>query len=208
MNRRWLILVVLFLARTAMGFQYQTIGSIAPALIGELRIGFTGIGTLIGLYHISGVFLSLPSGLIIRRVGDKTLCAAGLAAMAGGGLIIALAHGYGIVFAGRLISGMGAILFNLVITKMIADWFARREIVVAMAVILSTWPFGIALGLFTQPRIVGEFGWRAVMLLAGGLCLVSMLLVTVCYRRPPEEESAASSEKSSRGRFFVLPPPR
>ncbi len=44
---------------------------------------------------------------------------------------------------------MGAILFNLVITKMTADWFARREIVLAMSVILSTWPFGIALGLFT-----------------------------------------------------------
>src|SRR5450755_307420 len=80
MNRRWLILGMLFVARTAMGFQYQTIGSVAPSLIGDLRIGFTQVGTLIGLYHISGVLLSLPSGLIIQRIGDKTLCAAGLAA--------------------------------------------------------------------------------------------------------------------------------
>jgi MFS family permease len=187
MNRRWLILGVLFVARTAMGFQYQTIGSAAPSLIGELRIGFTEIGTLIGLYHVSGVFLSLLSGLIIRRVGDKTLCATGLAAMAGGGLIMASAHGYGLVFTGRLISGMGAILFNLVITKMTADWFARREIVLAMAVILSTWPFGIALGLFSQPRIAEAFGWRTVTLLAGGFCLLSMLLVTLFYRAPPNE---------------------
>jgi predicted MFS family arabinose efflux permease len=202
MNRRWLILVVLFIARTAMGFQYQTVGSIAPFLIGDLRIGFTEIGTLIGLYHISGVFLSLPSGLIIQRMGDKTICASGLAAMALGGLLMAFSGGYALVFTGRLISGMGAILFNLVITKMTADWFARREIVLAMAVILSTWPFGIALGLFTQPRIAGDFGWRAVVLLAGGLCLLSMLLVTLCYRRPPDEQPAASRP----GRFFDLPP--
>ncbi len=95
MNRRWLILGVLFVARTAMGFQYQTVGSIAPSLAGELRIGFAEIGTLIGLYHIAGVLLSLPGGLIIQRVGDKRLCAAGLAAMAFGGLIVALSHGYG-----------------------------------------------------------------------------------------------------------------
>src|SRR6202035_58899 len=111
--------------------------------------------------------------------------------MALGGSVIATSHSYGGVFTGRLISGMGAILFNLVITKMTADWFARREIVVAMAVILSTWPFGIALGLFTQPRIAGAFGWRAVVLLAGGLCMLSMLLVTTCYRRPPDVATSA-----------------
>jgi len=203
MNRRWLILGVLFTARTAMGFQYQTIGSVAPSLIGEFRIDFAEVGTLIGLYHISGVFLSLPGGLIIQRVGDKKLCAAGLAAMALGGLIISTSNGYGLAFAGRLISGMGAILFNLVITKMTADWFARREIVLAMAVILSTWPFGIALGLFTQPRIAGAFGWRAVILLAAGLCLVSLLLVTLCYRAPPDEPS---ENLPTAEHLFRLPP--
>jgi predicted MFS family arabinose efflux permease len=189
-NRRWLILGVLFLARTAMGFQYQTIGSVAPSLIGELHIGFTEIGTLIGLYHISGVFLSLPGGLIIQRLGDKTLCAVGLAAMVAGGLLVAWSDRYGLAFAGRLISGMGGILFNLVLSKMTADWFARREIVLAMAIILSTWPFGIALGLFSQPRIAEAFGWRAVMLLSAGFCLVSLLLVSAFYRAPPDELSS------------------
>lgn len=206
MGRRWLILSVLFLARTAMGFQYQTIGSVAPSLIGELRIGFTEVGTLIGLYHIAGVVLSLPGGLIIQRLGDKKLCAAGLAAMAAGGLTMALAHGYAVVFAGRLVSGMGAILFNLVITKMTADWFARREIVLAMAVILSTWPFGIALGLFCQPGIAEAFGWRTVMLLAGGFCLLSLLLVTLCYRAPPEEAPSAAVPAKPRSGRIGLPP--
>ncbi len=203
MNGRWLILVVLFVARTAMGFQYQTIGSVAPSLIGELHIGFVEIGTLIGLYHISGVFLSLPGGLIIQRAGEKTLCAAGLAAMAVGGLVVALSGSYALAFTGRLLSGMGAIMFNLVITKMTADWFARREIVLAMAVILSTWPFGIALGLFTQPRIAEAYGWRSVMLLAGGFCLLSMLLVTLCYRAPAQETVGTPSVPR-----IGLPPPR
>ena len=199
MNRRWLILGVLFLARTAMGFQYQTIGSVAPSLIGELRIGFAEIGTLIGLYHISGVFLSLPGGLIIQRLGDKRLCAAGLAAMALGGLIMALSHSYGVVFAGRLISGMGAILFNLVITKMTADWFARREIVLAMAVILSTWPFGIALGLFTQP-----LHRRGVRLASGHAALRRVLPAVVAAGR----HCAIARRPMNRGRRIARGPPR
>jgi predicted MFS family arabinose efflux permease len=208
MHRRWVILGVLFLARTAMGFQYQTIGSIAPSLLGEFRIGFAEVGTLIGLYHISGVFLSLPGGLIIQRLGDKKLCAAGLAAMAGGGAIIALSHSYAGVFAGRLVSGMGAILFNLVITKMTADWFARREIVLAMAVILSTWPFGIALGLLTQPLIAEAVGWRMMVLLSGGFCLVSLLLVASCYHSPPGDGTAGTGQIAVAAGRLGLPPAR
>ena len=192
-RRRWLILFVLFVARTAMEFQYQTIGSAAPALIRDLGINFAELGTLIGLYHVTGVFLSLPSGIILRWVGDKTLCATGLALMAAGGLVVAEAHGYPVAFAGRLSSSVGVILFNLVMTKMTADWFARREIVLAMAVILSTWPFGIALGLFLQPMLTVLFGWRWMMLLAACVCLFSLLLVTLCYRAPAEERAAETT---------------
>jgi len=189
-HRRWLILVVLFVARTAMGFQYQTIGSAAPYLIRAFQIDFAGIGTLIGLYHVAGVFLSLPSGLIVRWLGDKLECAIGLALMALGGIIVACSHGYGTAFAGRLVSSVGVILFNLVITKMTADWFARREIVLAMAVILSTWPFGIALGLFSQPWIAALFGWRAMTGLAAGACVLSLLLIGLCYQSPGDEALA------------------
>jgi len=206
MHRRWVILVVLFVARTAMGFQYQTVGSVAPSLSTELHVGFAQIGTLIGLYHITGVLLSLPGGLIIRRIGDKNLCAIGLALMAGGGMVMSLSDSYGVAFAGRLASGMGATLFNLVLTKMTTDWFARREIVLAMAVILSTWPFGIALGLFTEPLIAAAFGWRSMMLLAGCICLVSLLLVALCYRTPPEEPGDEPHAVAAQP--FGLPPSR
>jgi predicted MFS family arabinose efflux permease len=203
-HRRWIILGVLFLARTAMGFQYESIGSVGPSLIDAFHIGFTAVGTLIGLYHITGVLLSLPGGFIIQRLGDKTTCAAGLAMMVVGGLILAAADTYGQAFAGRLLSGMGGILFNVVLSKMTADWFARREIVLAMAVVLSTWPFGIALGLFVQPRIAEAFGWRAVMLSSASFCLVSLLLMTIFYRAPPD---APARPAASVGRT-ALPPAR
>jgi predicted MFS family arabinose efflux permease len=197
MQRRWLILAVLFVARTAMGFQYQTVASTSPFLLRELHVGFAELGTLIGLYHICGVVLSLPGGLIIRRLGDKNLCAVGLALMAAGGCVMGVSHSYGVAFGGRLASGIGATLFNLVLAKMATDWFARREIVLAMAVVLATWPFGIALGLFIEPRIAVAFGWRPVMLLAGGICLVSLLLVALFYRTPPAETEVASNAQGA-----------
>jgi hypothetical protein len=73
--------------------------------------------------------------------------------MIGGGLLSCAGDTVLPLTAGRLISGAGAILFNLVLTKMATDWFAGREIVFAMGSLMSSWPFGIALGLIVQGRI-------------------------------------------------------
>lgn len=49
MRNRWTILAVLFLARTAMGFQFQSIGALSP-LIGEsYGLSLADIGFLIDL---------------------------------------------------------------------------------------------------------------------------------------------------------------
>ena len=143
-DRRWIILFVLFLARSAMGFQFQSVASVAPQLAESLAIGYTEIGLLIGLYFLPGALISLPGGFVIQRFGDKPICAFGLFLMMAGGLVLGVSESFTTAFVGRLISGIGAILFNQVLTKMATDWFAGREIIFAMAVVLASWPFGVA----------------------------------------------------------------
>src|SRR4051812_741398 len=104
---RWRMLVILFIARTALGFQFQTIASAAPFLSDQFGVGFTEIGTLIGLYMLPGIILALPGGFLVRRFGDRTLCCAGLGLMALGGGLIGLSETFGLVVAGRVISGTG-----------------------------------------------------------------------------------------------------
>ncbi len=175
---------MLFLARTAMGFQFQSVASTAPLMINDLHVGFGTIGTLIGLYMLPGVFIAFPGGLLSQRFGDRTVCAGGLALMMAGGALMGLGPDVPLLFVGRLVSGTGAVLFNLVLTKMVTDWFAGREIVLAMAVILMTWPLGIAAGLNAQPLLAATQGWPSVMIAAAILCGVSLLLIALLYRDP------------------------
>src|SRR5215212_8186341 len=97
---RWRMLMLLFVARTTMGLQFQTVASTAPFLRDSFGIGFVEIGTLIGCYMLPGIFLSLPGGLLVRRFGDKVLCCMGLGLMALGGGLIALSETYGLAVAG------------------------------------------------------------------------------------------------------------
>lgn len=184
-GNRWTILSVLFLARTAMGFQFQAVASTAPFLIRDLHIGYATVGTLIGLYMLPGVAVAYPGGLLSRRLGDKAICAAGLTLMMVGGALMGQGHSASAMVAGRVLSGSGAVLFNLVLTKMTTDWFAGREIVLAMGVVLASWPFGIAAGLLLQPPVAAAAGWRWVMYATAAVAAVALLLVGRFYRAPP-----------------------
>ena len=53
MGKRWLILIVLFLVRTATSIQYQSVASVSPLLMKYLGIDNVRLGLLIGLYQLA-----------------------------------------------------------------------------------------------------------------------------------------------------------
>jgi predicted MFS family arabinose efflux permease len=155
-----------------------------------MAISYTEIGTLIGLYSLPGIVIAFPGGLLGKRFGDKRVCAGALALMVLGGVLLGGSHTYALAFAGRLLSGIGAVLLNVMLTKMVTDWFAGKEIVTAMGIILSSWPCGIALALVSQSAMASAYSWRAVMVLTAALCTLALGLVFMYYRRPPSPVEA------------------
>ena len=125
-------------ARAAIAFQFQSVPALSLLLVDSLRIDYALLGTLVGLYMLPGVVFSLPGGVLGQRFGDKRIAVLGLGLMAVGGLLVALAPSVPVLTAGRLCSGIGGVLLNIILAKMVTDWFAGREIVLAMALLMST----------------------------------------------------------------------
>jgi MFS family permease len=69
-GRRWLILAILFAARAATGFQFQSVGSAANLLMRDLALDYSQIGMLLGAYLLPGVIVALPAGLLGQRFRD------------------------------------------------------------------------------------------------------------------------------------------
>ncbi|MGA2124843.1 MAG: MFS transporter [Xanthobacteraceae bacterium] len=184
-DNRWLILVVIFLARTTMALQFQTVGSLGPDLVGLFALDHGELGALIGLYMLPGVVMSLPGGLIGQRFGSKHAVIAGLALMALGGVVTGSASSVAGFAAGRLVSGIGSVLLNVMLTRIVADWFGGREIVTAMALLVVSWPLGIGLGLIAFVPLATAAGWAAVMYATAGAVLVFLALFAFLYRDPP-----------------------
>lgn len=146
LTNRWAVLALLFFARASMAVQFQSIPPLATRLVEELGLNYTQIGLLIGLFMFPGIFIALPGGLLGQRYGDKAVVLAGLGLQAGGALVFANAESFALAFAGRLFGGVGVVLLNVQLTKIISDRFAGREIATSMGILMTAWPFGIAIG--------------------------------------------------------------
>ena len=169
-----------------MGYQFQSIGSVSPSFIKEFAIEYAAIGTLIGLQSLPGLFLSLPSGILGNRFGDKRVVLCGLLLMTAGTILVGISHSFSLAATGRLVSGIGAILLNVIMTKMVADWFAGKEIITAMAIFVNSWPTGIGLALVTQPTINSALNWPAVFHISASTSAVGFVLIAIFYHAPAE----------------------
>jgi len=182
---RWVILLVLVVVRLAMGYQFQSVASAAPQLVDAFGLSYAQVGTLIGLFLLPGVFMAIPSGALTSFITDKNLLLIGAAAMTIGSVMMSLSTIPDPLFFWRVITGIGGVIFNVILTKMVTEWFFEKELVLALACMLTGWPVGIALGLTTQGPIAQASGWDAVMLTSAAVSGISFLLAAVFYRAPP-----------------------
>jgi predicted MFS family arabinose efflux permease len=182
---RWSILALLFVCRTSLGLQFQTLGSTADPLVAQFGFSYAEIGTLIGLFMLPGLLLSLPAGWAGRHASDRQLVTTGLLLMALGGGIAALAQGFGLLALGRLVTGAGFVFSTLYFTKMVVDWFAGLELATALGILVMSWPFGIAAGQVAHVWLAGAFDWRAAFTVAAVCCAAAAAAVALVYQSPP-----------------------
>lgn len=191
MHNRWSILAVLFTVRAIMAIQYQSVAGMAPLLSRDLGIDLTDIGVLIGLYMAPGVALALPGGAVGRTFGDKTTVLFGLALMAIGSILMALSATWGVQIGGRLVAGVGGVLLSVLLTKMVADWFGPEEIGTATALLMVSWPVGLALSLVMVPAIAAAYNVGLANAVVAGLTVFGIVLLAAYYQPHPSAPKSA-----------------
>ncbi|MEL6169813.1 MAG: MFS transporter [Pseudomonadota bacterium] len=197
MHNRWAILAVLFVARFAMAFQFQSIGALSPVLTTQSGLDLSDVGLLVGLYLAPGVLVALPGGALAGRWGEFRVVAGAMALMLFGAALVILNTSYPVMVLGRLVAGAGGVVLNVVMTKMLVDWFQGREISTALAIFINSWPVGIAAALLLLPW-AAQMGLSAPWWIVAGVILVGLLLFVAGYRPAPD---AAPSRMRRTGRL-------
>ena len=204
--QRWRILALLFLVRMTMAIQFQMVAALSPVIEDAFAVSLADVGVLIGLYFAPGIFIAAPGGALGRHFGEKQVVLAGLALMLIGGAMMSLSGGWSMQLYGRLVSGVGGVILNVLLTKMVADWFAGREISFAMAVFVNSWPVGIAVALIGLPIVALAGGLTLAMGVIMGLIIVAFFGLLLIYRAPQDapRPGVASSAKVQGALFWVV----
>ncbi|MFY7959533.1 MAG: MFS transporter [Elsteraceae bacterium] len=180
---RWAILALLFATRSMMAFGFLAPGALQPFAMPDLGVDHAAMGSLIGAYWLPGIALALVAGMLATRFDEKSVAIAGVLMLMMGQTLFALAPGFGLAFFGRLLGGGGNVLLSLSLTAMTARWFSEKELGTALAILMDSWPLGLALALIWFTPAAEWFGWRGAALTGAAACL-PIALALLAYRAP------------------------
>ncbi|MEM6481716.1 MAG: MFS transporter [Pseudomonadota bacterium] len=201
----WSVLGALTLARLVMAFQFQSVAALAPQIAAQTGLGFVAIGTLSGAYLLPGVVAALFGGWAGQRFADIRIALWGLGLMALGGFAGALLAGFESQVCARLLAGVGAVALNVMLNKMAGDWFqGRDDLTIAMSVLVSSWPAGLALAGFALPSLAGITALSFAFILPAILCVVAFGLLARIWRTSPSAPSGSVSGQRLTWREIIL----
>ena len=197
-SARWAMLGVIFLTRASLGFQFQSIAALTPFLVSAFELTYAEVGLLMGLFMLPGVIIALPGGLLGQRFGSMRVVVSGLVLMVAGGTVVSYAGGLHTAGLGRAVGGVGGVLVNIMLARMVADWFRERELQTAMGLMLSAWPFGMALALMILGSVAEGSSWRLAEYLTVAAAGLALGLMVLGYREPPAEHATARAAEPAR----------
>jgi len=196
LDNRWVFLGILTAIRLTLGFQFQTVGSTSSLLRDDLAINHAQIETLIGLFMLQGIFIALPSRFLSKRFGDKRMASFGLVFLGLGATAFVFSDSYGFAMGARLVSGVGSVLLNVTMTKMVPDRFFDYESSTAMGIMAPSWPAGIGIGLIRQGWLAETYSWQLVMAVSAATCGIGLVAFIAFIRVPVSNRGT--------GRLFSL----
>jgi EmrB/QacA subfamily drug resistance transporter len=180
------VCAVLFLT-----FLDNTIVSVSLANIqSSLSVSVPGLQWIVNGYMLAFAALMLTGGTLGDLFGRKKVMLGGVAIFCAGAVIAALAHGGGVLIAGRIVMGVGAAGSEPGTLSVLRHVYPERE---RRALALGVWAAVSGLALALGPvlggvLVEGAGGWRSIFWFSlglGALCFAAAA-VTLTESRDPE----------------------
>ncbi|MEM9035794.1 MAG: YbfB/YjiJ family MFS transporter [Actinomycetota bacterium] len=179
-ERRRQLALVMLAAAVAQSFGRFTWALLLPAVEDELLSSYGAAGTL-GTTNVAAYLAGTALvGLISARFLPTTLVRIGLALSSTGLLVLSLANGFGVLFVGQVLTGLGGALIWIPSPGLAATVMPPEKRGVAMGMVSA----GIGTGIFVTSQaaallrwIAGDDSWRLLWAAEAAVGLAALLAV-------------------------------
>jgi predicted MFS family arabinose efflux permease len=194
---RWLVLFASVFSFFAIGATFFVVPPLIPGLVTRFGLSHTQVGLLMGAISFPAVALAIPVGLAVDRWSPRRAGLLGLTLMLVGAVAFAVAPEFWVLFAGRLVFGVGGLVVNLLLARLLTEAFAGREVALAMGIFMGTYPASMITVYSLQPLLLTVLGWRGELLALAGLVAFAIPLFLVAVRRPSGDSPSVAGPRPS-----------
>ena len=189
-GRRWVIVVLVFVAIMLNYVDRQILALLKPTLESEFRWSDHDYANMVSAFQFAAAFAFLGTGWFIDRVGLRRGFALGVGLWSLAGMAHAISAGVGGFIAARMALGAAESVGTPAAVKTAATYFGpgERSIILGIGNIAPN--VGAVVTPLAIPALALAFGWRAAFLTAGGLGLL-WVVVWLAVRVPAVADDQA-----------------
>jgi multidrug resistance protein len=170
-------LIALSLGMFALGTDSFVVAGILPLVSRSMGVSIALAGQMVTLYAISYALLSPVVATVFSHWPRKKLLLAGLVVFIVGNVMTAMAPTLMLLFAGRLVAGLGAAMFSPTATATGASLVPAEQRGRALAIVIAGLTSATALGSPIGTVLGGLGDWRVTMWFVASLGLASGLSI-------------------------------
>lgn len=183
---QWRALSLCFAVTLAIFIPYVGYATQIPAMMQDLGMTYTMVGTLASASALAGGIVVAFAGMLVDRWGAKNVTVLGLAINVVGQIAFAYAPTYESMLLARLLQGAGIPLLFLGPYTLALRWAeSSNRLGIFMGTMLATDGIGTVAALYGYAIILQQYGWRNGSLVGAGILALATILAFVLLKEPP-----------------------
>lgn len=186
-NYRWLVFALLMGLYVIGLFLRLCLGVVKGDLETFFVLSPAAFGALGGAYFYAYLLMQIPTGMLADSWGPKKTAMLGNFILLLGTVVFAAAPNLPLLFAGRILCGLGSAMVFIPVTKIVAYWFTEQEFGAINGLISCLGYLGGLVAQAPLAWLITKMSWRMVFLILGGMvALVWLANLKWTYVRPED----------------------
>lgn len=177
---------------------------IVTDLVDTFAIAPVDVAALLSALLFTILLVQLPAGFVVNHLGPRWALSLAAAVCGGGLVLFAMANGFAVALAARILIGAGAAFSLVGSATLAANWLPRHLFALALGAIQAATMAVTIVGNLLFARLVELLGWRQAVLALGAGNVGLALLLWLVVRDAPAGHPQSVQASGHRGKRVAL----
>ncbi|MBC1921755.1 MFS transporter [Listeria grayi] len=193
---RWGKFLLLYAGGVVISLSQLKVPPVIPELAAKFDTSVSALSWLMSIFTVSGIFIALPGGMIVARIGAKKLLLGITACLALGNFLGAVSSNYTVMLISRAVEGISFSTIVMTGVVLISYWFKESDNSGTAIGIFTTFSAAgslIAMNIFAP--MAAQFGLQSLWIFTGCLSLLLFFCFALFLDAPSSKAEGSAGEQ-------------